>query len=213
MRRTFLALPVFMFACATSAPEQSGTRRAQDAAQQQYQGAAEAQQHATQEQQKAEQAQRDVDQQQKALTEGKARLEGQRAKAAQSQQDAGRLGRDAQQRGGQAQVQATQLQGDEALQSQRAELAGVSSRMDISGAVAEVTSSSLTVRSQLRGEVRLRIAASTTVSLDGRAASPDQIRAGNDVRASYGMIDGQSTAVHLEVTSRAAEQGNGALRN
>jgi len=116
MRRMFLCIPAFALACATSSPNQqmSGTRRAQDDAEQQYQGAATAQKHAAEEQQKAEQAQLDVTKAQKALADALSRLEVQRAKAAQAQRAASQLGLDAQERGAQMQRNATELQGAEA---------------------------------------------------------------------------------------------------
>ena len=114
MRRMLFSIPAIALACATSSPNSqvSGTRRAQDDAQKQYQGAANAQKHAADEQQKAEQAEREVTKAQKTLADAQARLEGQRAKAAQAQQEAGVMGRDAERRGTQAQEQATQKQGD-----------------------------------------------------------------------------------------------------
>jgi hypothetical protein len=207
MRRMLFSIPAFALACATSAPNQqlSGTRRAQDDAQQQYQSAATAQKHAADEQQKAEQAERDVTKAQKALADAQAKLEGQRAKASQAQRDAAQTGRDAQQRGAQMQDQATQLQGDEARQGKRTEQGNQRAWMEkqsVTGTVAAVSPGALTVRSDAGGEVKLQVSDSTAVNLDGRAASMSEIRPGNDVHASYGVVDGKTTAVQLDVASR-----------
>jgi hypothetical protein len=206
MRRIFFSIPAFALACATSSPNQqlSGTRRAQDDAQQQYQGAASAQKHAAEEQQKAEQAERDVTKAQKVLADAQSRLDGQRAKAAQAQRDAGQTGRDAQQRGAQMQENATQLQGLEARQGKRTEQGNERAWMqtqNISGAVAAVGADGLTVRSADRGDVKLELSNSTAVNLDGRTASIAEVHPGNQVRASYGVIDGRSTATQIDVSS------------
>jgi hypothetical protein len=202
------SIPAFALACATSSPNQqlSGTRRAQDDAQQQYQGAATAQKHAAEEQQKAEQAERDVTTAQKALAAAQSRLEGQRAKAAQAQRDAGQMARDAEQRGAEMQQHATQMQGVEARQGKRTEQGNERAWMQtqsVSGAVAAVGPSALTVRSYDRGDVKLELSNTTALNLDGRTASIAEIRPGNQVRASYGVVDGKSTAVQIDVTSEA----------
>src|SRR4051795_6982573 len=186
MRRILFSLPAFALACATSSPNQqlSGTRRAQDDAQQQYQGAATAQKHAAEEQQKAEQAQKDVTSAQKALADAQARLEGQRAKAAQAQRDAAQTGRDAQQRGAEMQQHATEMQGEEARQGKRTEQGNERAWMqtqNVSGAVAAVGRNDLTVRSDAGRDVRLQVSDSTAVNLDGRAASMSEIRPGSNV--------------------------------
>jgi hypothetical protein len=209
MRRVVFSIPALLLACATSSPNQqkSGTRQAQDDAQQQYQNAAGAQQHAAEEQQKAEQAQLEVTKAQKALADAQAKLEGQRAKAEQAQRDARNMGRDSQQRGAQMQEQATQLQDQEARQEKKTQQGNQQAWMqtrNIRGAVAAVSASSLTVRSGDQGDVRLQVNDSTAVNLDGRTASIKEIHAGSDVRASYGLVDGQATAVRLDVTSKSA---------
>jgi Skp family chaperone for outer membrane proteins len=207
MRRMFLTIPAIALACATSSPSQqmSGTRHAQDDAQQQYQNAAGAQKHASEEQQKAEQAARDVTAAQKALADAQAKLEGQQAKAAQAQRDAGKLGHDAQELGALMQVQATQLQGQEAQEGKRTEQGNQrawTETRNVSGTVAAVSASGLTVRSDGSADVKLQVTGSTAVNLDGRAASLRDIKAGSEVRASYGVIDGKTTAVQLDVTSK-----------
>ena len=178
MRRILFSLPAFALACATSSPNQqlSGTRRAQDDAQQQYQGAATAQKHAADEQQKAEQAERDVTKAQKALADAQAKLEGQRAKASQAQRDAAQKGRDAQQRGSEMQNHATQLQGDEARQGKRTEESNQHAWMEkqnVTGTVAEVGARALTVHSDTGRDVKLQVSDSTA-GIDAR--HPDRER-------------------------------------
>jgi len=209
MRRIVVSISALVLACATSSPSQqkSGTQQAQDDAQQQYQNAASAQKRATEEQQKAEQAQLDVTKAQKALADAQARLEGQRAKAEQAQSDALQVGRDSHRRGARKQEQATQLQGEEARQGTETQQGNQQAWMktrNIRGAVAAVSSSALTVRSSDQGDVRLQLSDSTAVNLDGRMATVKEIREGSEVRASYGLVDGQAIAVRLDVTSSAA---------
>jgi hypothetical protein len=209
MRRILFSMSAFVLACATSSPNQqkSETQQAQGDAQKQYQDAANAQKHAAEEQQKAEQAEREVTKAQKALADAQATLAGQRAKAAQSQRDAGQMGRDSQLAGAQMQQRATKLQGDEARQGNQTQQGNQQAWMqtrNVRGTVAAVTPSSLTVRSDEQGDVLLHLSDTTAVNLDGRTASMNEIRAGSDVRATYGRVDGQATAVRLDVTSSGA---------
>jgi len=207
MRRMFPLIPAVVLACATgsSNPQKSATRQAQEDAQQQYQKAASAQKQAGEEQQKAEQAERDVTKARTVLADAQARLVAQRAKAAQAQRDAIQLGRESQERGAQMQEQATQLQGQEARQRADAERANQQAgkqTWNVSGAVAAVSPTSLTVRSDDRVDVQLEVSDFTAVNLDGRSASMREIRAGSDVRASYGVVDGRTMAMRLDVTSK-----------
>jgi hypothetical protein len=73
---------------------------------------------------------------------------------------------------------------------------------NIRGAVAAVSPKALTVRSDDRDDVMLEVSDSTAVNLDGRIASMNEIRAGSDVRASYGVVDGQTIAVRLDVVEQ-----------
>ena len=213
MQRIMVSISALVFACATSSPSQqkSGTRQAQDDAQQQYQNAASAQKHATEEQQKAEQAQLDVTKAQKTLADAQARLVGQRAKAEQAQRDALQMARDSQERGALMQEQAAQLQGQEARQGSQTQKGNQQVWMkilNIRGAVGAVSPNALTVRSDDQGDVRLQVSDSTAISVDGRMATMKEIRDGSDARASYGLVDGQATAVRLDVTSSDASKGN-----
>ena len=145
---------------------------------------------------------------QKALADAQATLAGQRAKAAQAQRDAAQSGRDSQERGAQMQQRATQLQGQEARQGTQTQEGNQRAWMqtrNVRGTVAAVTPSSLTVRSDDQEDVLLHLSDTTAVNLDGRTASMNEIRAGNDVRATYGRVDGQATAVRLDVTSSGSK--------
>jgi hypothetical protein len=206
MRRIIISFFALAFACATGSPteQKSGTQKAQNGALQQYQNAASAQKHAMEEQQKAEQAQLDVTKAQKTLADAQARLEGQRLKAEQAQKDAAQMGLDSQRRGAGMQEQATQLQGFEARQGTQTQQGNQQAWMrtrNIQGAVAAVSALALTVRSQDQGDIRLQISDSTAVNVDGRMATTKEIREGNDIRASYGLVDGQAIAVRLDVMS------------
>ena len=202
MRRILFSVPALALACATSSgDQQSGTRRAQDAAQEQYQNAATAQKRANEEQQKAEQADRDVAKAQKALADAQLRREGQHGKAAQAQQDAARTARDAQERGAEMQAQATQMQAAEGRQGQRVARAQTET---VRGAVAAVSPDFMTVRSDDEGELRLQVTDATIVNLDGQKVAISAIQAGSDVSASYGVRDGRMMALRLEVTSSHA---------
>jgi hypothetical protein len=206
MRRIMVSISALVLACA-----KSGTRQAQDDAQQQYQNAAGAQKRATEEQQKAEQAQLDVTKAQKALADAQARLVGQRAKAEQAQRDALQMGRDSQERGALMQEQATQLQRQEARQGTQTQQGNQQAWMktrNIRGSVAAVSPGALTVHSDDQGDVRLQVSDSTAISLDGRTATMKDIPEGSAVRASYGLVDGQATAVRLEVISSEASRSN-----
>jgi len=213
MRRIILSMSALVLACATSSPSQqkSGTRQAQDDAQQQYQNAANAQKHATEEQQKAEQAQLDVTKAQRGLADAQARLVGQRAKAEQAQRDALQMGRDSQRRGALMQEQATQLQSEDARQRARVQQASQQAWMNtqnIRGAAVAVGSDGLTVRSDDQGDLQLRVSESTAVNLDGRAVTMKEIKEGSDVRASYALVGGQAMAGRLDVTSSGASRSN-----
>jgi len=210
MRRILFSMSALVLACATSSPnrQKSETQQAQGDAQKQYQDAANAQKRAAEEQQKAEQAEREVTKAQKALADAQATLAGQRAKAAQAQRDAAQSGRDSQERGAQMQQRATQLRAQEARQGTQTQEGNQRAWMqtrNVRGTVAAVTPSSLTVRSDDQGDVLLHLSDTTAVNLDGRTASMNEIRAGNDVRATYGRVDGQATAVRLDVTSSGSK--------
>jgi hypothetical protein len=47
----------------------------------------------------------------------------------------------------------------------------------------------------------LKLSDSTAVTIDGKPSSPTQIQPGSDVRASYQVVDGQPTALKIDVTS------------
>ena len=64
----------------------------------------------------------------------------------------------------------------------------------------QASSDQLKVRSGDR-EMALKVNDSTAVTVDGKPSSTAQIQPGSDVRASYQMVDGQATALKIDVTS------------
>ena len=181
----------------------SQTSKAQTQAASAFQRAADAQKQANEEQAKAEKAQADVTAAQKALADAQARAQGQQVKAQQAQQQAQELARQAQQEGTSSQQQALQLQQTEASQKQtlhQENQKSWSQTRDIDGKVFQASSDQLKVRSGDR-EMALKVNDSTAVTVDGKPSSTAQIQPGSDVRASYQMVDGQATALKIDVTS------------
>ena len=66
----------------------------------------------------------------------------------------------------------------------------------------------LVLRSSDQGDLRLKLNDSTAVTVDGQMGSADQIKPGEDVRASYQVIDGQPTATKIEVRSSQSSTSN-----
>ena len=210
MRRIWwlATIPALALGCATgSSNNQKPTSeavRTQTQAQQALQRAADAQKQALAEQQKAEQLQQEVTQKQKDLADAQARLTAQRAKAEQSQRDAQRLGAEAQREAQTQQQQATQLQRTEGQQHQQMTQQNQQAYMqakNVRGQALSASKDELVLRSSDQGDLRLKLNDSTAVTVDGQLGSPDQIKAGQDVRASYQVIDGQPTATKIEVKS------------
>jgi hypothetical protein len=183
----------------------SETQRAQSQAQDAFQRAAEAQKRANEEQAKAEQSHQEVERLQKQLAEAQARAQAQDLKAQQAQQEARRLAQEAQQQATQAQAQATQLQRSESQTRQQIHQQNMqqwTQTKDVQGMALGTEGDAIRVRSPDQGDLRLKVNDSTAVVVDGRTGSPTQIQPGSEVRASYQMIDGQPTAVKVEVTSK-----------
>jgi len=203
------AIPAFALACATSSSSEkmSDTTKAQSSAQSAFQKAADAQKKAVDEQQKLEQAQRDVVAAQKALADAQARLEGQRGKAEQAQRDAQQLAADANQQAQQDQQQALQLQKQQVQQHKQMTSENQKSWMqtkNVEGRAVSAANNELMVRSSDQGDLRLKVNDSTSVNVDGKMGSLDQIKPGSDVRASYQLVDGQPTALTIEVTNQGS---------
>lgn len=212
MRRMWwlATIPALAIGCATGSSDNKPTSEAvktQTQAQQALQKAADAQKQALQEQQKAEQLQQEVTQKQKDLADAQARLTAQRAKAEQAQRDAQRLTAQAQQEAQAQQQQATQLQRTEGQQLQQMTQQNQQAFMQaktVRGQALSASKDELVLRSSDQGDLRLKLNDSTAVTVDGKLGSPDQIRPGGDVRASYQVIDGQPVALSIEARSKTS---------
>ena len=179
----------------------SDTTAAQSAASHEFQKAADAQKAATDQEQKAEQADQEVAAAQKALAESQAKAQGQRLKAEQAQASAKQLAEEASQQGLQQQQEASTAMKRETAQVRQKEeqREGWRAEKKISGKVIEASDSNLRVRSQTKGDVDLSLNDSTALQVDGAPAKADQIKPGDEVRASYHDVEGKATAVRIDV--------------
>lgn len=180
----------------------SETTSAQNAAHDQFQRAADAQKQATEEQQKAEEADKQVADTQKALAEAEAKAKGQHEKATQAQANAQKLAQEASQQGMQQQQSASSaMQRETTAQGQQvAQRESWRQQKSISGKVVEASGSNLRVRSAGQtDDMNLALDDSTALRVNGRSAKSDQIQPGDEVRASYQMVDGKATAVRVDV--------------
>jgi oligoendopeptidase F len=200
-------IPALALGCATGSSNEKPTSEAvktQSQAQAALQRAADGQKRALEEQQKAEQLQQQVVQKQKDLADTQARLSAQRAKAQQAQSDAQRLSAEAQQEGQRQQTQAMQLQQQQVQTNQQQMQQNQQSFMkarNVSGQAVSATKDELLLRSSDQGDVRLKLNDSTSITVDGKMGTGEQIQPGEDVRATYQLIDGQSVAVKIDATS------------
>ena len=212
MRRLIIGAIALALGCATGGQEQrSDTIAAQDQAQKELQQAADAQKRAADEQARAEQAARDVAQAQKTLANAQARLRGQRARAEQAQMDAQRMTQEANQRAADAQEQAMQNQRLQAQRTQQLEQGRQNwiQPRDVSGSVVEANESQVALRTRDSQTLRLDLTDNTAVRVDGQLSSAAQLRPGEDVRASYQMIDGHAKALQIDATSNQQQQNGG----
>jgi len=209
MRRTswVAIIPALALGCATGSSNQKPSSEAvktQSQAQAALQRAADAQKRALDEQQKAEQLQQEVVQKQKDLADTQARLNAQRAKAEQAQRDAQRLSAEAQQEAQRQQTQAMQLQRQQAQTNQELTQQNQQSYMqtkNVRGRAVSANKDEVLLRSSDQGDVRLKLNDSTSITVDGKMGTGEEIQPGEDVRATYQVIDGQPTAVKIDVTS------------
>ena len=79
---------------------------------------------------------------------------------------------------------------------------------NVSGRAVSASNDEVLVRSSDQGDLRLKLNDSTAVTVDGQMGSADQIKPGEDVRASYQVIDGQPTATKIEVRSSQSSTSN-----
>jgi exonuclease VII large subunit len=196
-------VPALALGCASGSSNQpkSEAAQTQTQAQQALQRAADAQKQALAEQQKAEQLQQEVTQKQKDLADAQARLTAQRAKAEQAQREAQRLSAQAQQDAQRQQQEALQLQRQQAQTQQQMTQQNQQQLMQtktVRGKAVTASNGEVLVRAPAQGDLRLKTTDSTTVTIDGKSASLDQIQPGHDVRATYQVVDGQPVAVVIE---------------
>jgi len=200
-------IPALALACATGSKNEKPSSEAvktQSQAQAALQRAADGQKRALEEQQKAEQVQQEVVQKQKDLADAQARLNAQREKAQQAQREAQRLGAEAQQEAQRQQTQAMQLQQQQAQTNQQLTEQNQQSFMqtrNVSGQAVSANKDEILLRSSDQGDVRLKLNDSTSITVDGKMGTGEQIQPGEDVRATYQLIDGQPVAVKIDATS------------
>jgi colicin import membrane protein len=90
-----------------------------------------------------------------------------------------------------------------ATSAQRQAAAGASKQGQesaIAGKLADVSSDTLTVKTDDGRSVTLRVTGSTQVTVDGRERSIGDLREGEQVRASYDATSGDKTATRIEAT-------------
>jgi multidrug efflux pump subunit AcrA (membrane-fusion protein) len=181
----------------------SDTRAAQASAGQHFQNAADAQKAAQEEQQKAEKSDQEVAEAQKALAEAQARSSGQHAKAEAAQSTARQLAQGATQQAHQEQQHASTAMQRETSEQQKLQGSRESWRdqKTVSGRVVEASGSTLRLRSSSQGDMNLSLSETTALRVNGQAAKSEQILPGDEVRASYQMVDGKPTAVRIDVRS------------
>jgi hypothetical protein len=208
-------IPALALGCATGSSNEQKTSseavKTQSRAQQALQKAADAQKQALAEQQKAEQLQQEVVQKQKELADAQARLNAQRVKAEQAQREAQRLSAEAQREAQLQQSQAMQLQRQEAQQHQQITQENQQQWMqakNVQGKAVAASNGELLLRAPGQGDLRLKTNDSTAVTVDGKSATLDQIQPGQDVRASYQVVDGQPIALVIEAHRDTSTQSN-----
>jgi hypothetical protein len=183
----------------------SETQRLQGEAVQAFERAAEAQHRASDEQAKAEEAQHQVTEAQRQLAETQARALAQVAKAEQTQREARQLEQQEHAKLSRLQQQALLMQRTEAQtlrQIHQGNLQRWTETKQLTGTALDSSSEVVRVRSRTAGDLPLKLNESTAIIVDGRQTDAMGIQPGSNVRASYQMIDGQPTAVKLDVRSK-----------
>ena len=200
-------IPIFALcgACAMMGKNEpkSDAVATQDHAANQFQAAADAQKRASEEQKKADEADRKVEEAQKALAEARAQARGQHSKATQAQDEARQLAQQSSQQGMQAQDRASKLQTSGIKQNEQKVQQNQSwmQEQKLNGQVLTADGSMLKVRTADKKDISLNLSDSTNVKIDGQQAKASQIKPGDDVRASYQMVDGQAKALDIDVQS------------
>ncbi|HUJ26183.1 MAG TPA: hypothetical protein VLW85_09205, partial [Myxococcales bacterium] len=125
--------------------------------------------------------------------------------------DAQRMTQEANQRAADAQEEAAQhqrLQAEQARQLEQGRQNWMQPR-NVSGSVVEANGSQVALRTSDSQMLRLDITDNTAVRLDGQLSAVSQLQPGEDVRASYQMIDGHAKALQIDATSNRQQQQGG----
>jgi hypothetical protein len=186
--------------CATTQPAQD-TATAQAQAAQSLQAASDAQNQANYEQQKAEQANQNVIATQQDLAQQRAYARDQTLRAQQAQANAQQAEINAHEQGAYAQEKAIENQQIEASQAPiAAPPPHVATAQVIEGQVVSATDDNIALRTLHSGVVNLSVQDFTRISLDGQPVGrASNLMPGEDVRASFQVVDGQPQALRVHV--------------
>ena len=182
-------------------PVKTEQKKAQD----DFKSASDAQNKASDEQKQARSAQADVEEARKDLQDKEQKAQKQQGEAQQAQASATTEAQKAQTGGVQAQQraqqqQSAQAQGQQTAQGGQQPASGSSSgTTEVTGKIARATSSEIQLENNPQ---HLKIDSGTQVTLDGQAASAEQIPAGAEVRASFLTSSGEAQAVRIEARSK-----------
>ena len=233
MRRIFLTLGVLgafgLAACqkqqgqSDQNQQQPPVQSAQNQAQQQLDQARSAQKEANKQEQQAESAQQNVQKEQQKLSEAEQNAQQKTQQAQQAQQNAKQQGQQALSSAQNAQQQAAQMQQQRGPQEQQAsnqgqmqagQQPGQPGMQTDTGQLAQVGRDQITIQRSAGGQpLQLQVNDATQVTIDGQQAGIDQLEQGQQIRASYTMVQNQPTAVRIEANakSRTGQGGSGTM--
>lgn len=127
-----------------------------------------------------------------------------------------REARDATKRGAERTGDAAQRQGERATGSAQAGAAEAKhpvfsgkSNYDVEGKVQKVSASSITVQREELPPATLHVSKNTQVELDGEKASIQQLKPGQEVKASFNLRGNSPEAVEIKAEKSAQQQGTG----
>ncbi len=147
-------------------------------------------------------AQNDVQKAQQQLTQSQQRLRDEQEKAVQLQREAQQATREAARQAGQAQEEALQglhEQGQQIAQGQQV----------IQGQVTAAAGDQLSVRPQGGHSMTFQVTDRTHITVDGRSATLEDIRQGQDARVGYELSGTTPTALSVAIGRRGAADGRG----
>lgn len=202
---TMAALGLMVFpACKNSGIEgqqpADPVKAEQKKAEDDFKRASDAQKKASDEQQQAKSAQSDVEKARKDLQEKEQKAQKAQVESQQAQASAMTEAQKAQAEGAQAQQRAQQgLQQQAQAQAQQPAAGSSSGTSEVTGKLARASSSEIQLENNAQP---LKIDASTQVTLDGQAASAEQLPAGAEVRASFRTDSGEAHATRIEAKSK-----------